>query len=710
MTPPHPREPGAFFFDVDKGIIGIDIETVSGAEIVDYGAWAYSRHPSTRVYVVSWAYAESGETIGPVHRWYPGDTLPPEFVDYVTAGGCLLAHNTSFEIAIWSNILLPRFDWPPFELAQWRDSQASGSELNLPAKLEGLATALGAKVQKDNAGKKLMLRLAKAKTLPGGMIDYPTVSPAELDRLSQYCDDDVLAMLHCWYLMPAMSVRELAIWSLDKRINLRGVYLDRAFAERLRTMAERRSRRLARLAQRSSRYELADSVAPPALKRWLKSHGVDLPRVRKHSKATGKWYWSESTDKRALAEILERRDLKPMVREVLENRQEATKTTSLRKLRRVELMVGGDGRLRNALRYGAASTMRWSSSGLQVHNLPKDRLSPAASERVDLAVERDDLDMLEAHEKRPLEALSQKLRSVVAAAPGHDLIAADFASVEACVCAWLAGHTEKLDFLRDYFVELKRYTRGERMDKPQDLYEFTAESIGSDKRQLGKVAELALQYQMGGLKFADTAAGWGVPLDVSTASQVQKAWRATNRCIVDLWSALHDAAMAAVRERNTSHLVGRLSVRANESCLFIVTPSGGALRYWRPAIVHKTKTVKWYDTDVGEVVEHEFEGPQLQFWSQNDAKSGMSTEDTYGGKLVENVVQRVARDLLGDALLRLESAGYPIVMHVHDSAAAEVPEGTGDVDEFCAIMAEVPRWAEGCPVAADGYRAKRFRG
>jgi len=708
MTPS--REPGAFFFDVNKGVVGVDIETVSAADLSDYGAWAYSRHPSTRVYVLSWAYAESAETVGPVHRWYPGDELPRELIDYIGAGGRLLAHNTSFEIAIWSNVLLPRFDWPPCDLSQWRDTQANGCELNLPASLAGLAEALGARVQKDSVGKKLMQRLAKARELGDGLVDYPTATPADLERLSVYCDDDVLSMLHCWFLMDGLSVRELAIWNLDKKINLRGVYLDQKFAARLRSMAERRVRRLARSAQRASRYELADSVASPALKRWLKSHGVELPRVQKRSPATGRWYWSESTDKRALAEILGRHDLKPSVREVLENRVEATKITSLRKLRRVDLMVGGDGRLRNALRYGAASTMRWSSSGLQVHNLPKDRLTASASYLVDMAIARNDMELLERAEARPLEALSQKLRSVVAAAPGHDLIAADFSSIEACVCAWVADQTDKLEFLHTYFRELDRFRQGEIDDKPQDLYEFAAAAVGSDKRQLGKVAELALQYQMGGLKFADTASAWGVSLDASTASQVQKAWRATNGHIVDLWAALQKAAMAAVRERGTSHTVGRLRAWANDSCLFIALPSGGAIRYWRPAIVHKTKKVKWWDVEAGEIVEHEFAGPQLQFWSQNSAKSGMELEDTYGGKLVENVVQRLARDLLADALLRLEAAGYPLVMHVHDSAASEVPEGKGDVREYCAIMAEVPRWAAGCPVAADGYRAKRFRG
>ncbi len=696
----------AFLFDVFKGVIGVDIETCSAAELSDYGAWAYSLHESTHVWVVSFCYAENGD-VGCCWRWYPGDPLPIELVEYLACGGELLAHNAGFEQAIWQNILEPDYGFPALQLDQWLDTQPVGLEANLPMRLEGLASTIGAKVQKDTEGAKLMKKLAKAKPLGDGEYAYPTPTEGELERLALYCDDDVLAMMESWFLLEPLHVTEKQVLALDQRINARGVYLDQTYARKLQRLVKERSDKLADEARRASLFELENAVAPPALKRWLRRRGIPLPTVRKKNKA-GQWYDSETTDARALGVILERDNLPADVRQVLEIRQEATKATSLGKLRRVELMVGADGRLRNAFQYCAAGTGRWSSHGIQAHNLPKDRLSPAASGLVSRAVDEGNLGLLEMIADRPLAALSSKLRGVIAAPPGKDLIAADFASIEACVGAWLAGQEDKLEFLHNYFREIARYRRGERADKPQDLYEFTAESIGSDSRQLGKVAELALQYGMGDFKFASTAADWGVPLELKVAAKVKRAWRGTNKQIVDFWRGLEIAAADAVKAPTSVITVGRLRLWCDDRCLYIELPSGRRIRYWRPHLVTTTKTVKFVDKE-DNIVEKEMTNPELRFWTQNDAKSGMKLESTYGGKLVENVTQAVARDLLAAAMLRIDPL-YPIVAHVHDSIASEVPTGTGDLAEFCYLMSDLPPWALGCPVDSDGYRGKRFRG
>lgn len=701
------RERGAFAFDALKGVVGVDLETCSAADLKHYGAWAYSLHRTTRVWVLSFCYFRRDEPPGDVCRWYPDEPVPLELLDFLHAGGRLLAHNAAFERAIWTNILTPIYGFPEVELGQWVDTQAIGCELNLPRSLEGLAFALGNETQKDKEGAALMRRLAKAEVDDAGEPIYPSCTEEELERLALYCDDDVLAMGEAWDSMEPLPLGEARIWEVDKRINARGVFLDQNYALRVRRLAAMRVERLTEAAQIASFCEIPNAVAPPKLKRWLKSRGVELPKVRKKN-ARGEWYTSESTDKRALDELLQRADLPADVRDVLVSRQEATKETSLRKLRRVDAMVGADGRLRDALQYCAAGTGRWSSSGLQIHNLPKDRLTRSASDLVDLAIDAGCIETLELAEKRPLAALSQKLRSIIAAPPGRELIAADFASIEACVLAWLAGQDDKLEFLHKYFAELRLFRRGERAHKPQDLYEFTAESIGSDSRQLGKVAELALGYGMGDFKFADTATAWGVPLDLPTASKVKRAWRATNRHIVEFWRELEDAAISAVRAPGAVLQVGKLRIASTPACLAIALPSRRIVRYWRPSVEVTTKTVRWFNDEAG-VVESELESPELRFWSQNEARNGMSPETTYGGKLVENVTQAVARDLLAEALLRVDPL-YPVVMHVHDSIASEVDEGAGDVDEFCELMSTVPNWATGCPIDADGYRSKRFRG
>ncbi len=707
--------PGASF-DVVRGIIGADLESTSCVELPDVGAWAYSRHESTRVYVLSWCYAEgtwneaTGQWVnvrlGSVRRWSPGQPVPKLLSEFVAAGGRLLAHNASFEGAIWSNILAPLHGFPAFGPAQWCDSQSSGLELNLPAKLEGLAEALGSPVKKDNVGHRLMLKMSRLDANGECAHDIPE----NRERLGAYCDDDVSAMLHAWFRMPPLSTLEERARRLDQKINARGVYLDRELAGKLQRLALKRTERLERAACRLTGFEVANAVEPRALKAWLRARGVALPMATRKKK-DGTFHKTESTAKGALAEILARPGLDPLVRQVLDLRAEATKATSLAKLARVETMVGGDGRLRNALKFHAASTGRWSSTGLQIHNLPKDRLSPASSALVSMLVDREDLDGLELVERSPLAAMSQKLRSVISAAPGCDLIAADYSAIEARVLAWLAGQADAVGFFHVYDRELAewRAAGSPKGGKPVDYYEFTAAGIGSDDRQLGKVAALALGYGMGAVKFHGTAADWGVPISLKLARQVQKAWRATNVMVVAFWKELENAFRAVVQDRTQSVVVGRLRVYGTPHCVFIRLPSGRSIRYWRPSLRYAKKMVKVVD-DEGAIVEREFETMEIAFWTPNPAKNGLTIETTYSGKLVENVTQGVSRDILSEGLLRLDSTGYPLVMHVHDSAAGEVPEGTGDVDEFCALMAALPAWADGCPVAAEGYRAKRFRG
>jgi DNA polymerase len=433
---------------------------------------------------------------------------------------------------------------------------------------------------------------------------------------------------------------------------------------------------------------------------WLKYRGVVLPK-RTRKKKDGSYHKTETIDKLAVVELL-RGELPEDVRLMLRNRAEASKAASLAKLNRVEPMVGTDGRLRFALNYCGAHTGRWTSEGLQLHNLPKNQLTAAASALVRDLVEAEDPQALELVEARPLEALSQMLRSVVVAPPGRELIGADFSAIEARVCAWLAGQDDVVMFFHEF--DAQRRAGG----KPKDFYIFTAESIDSDERQLGKVAALALQYGMGDVTFAGTAAKWGVPLTLLRARQVKLSWRLVNRCIAQWWRDLEDAAFAAVLEPGSKHRAGRVSFRSTGKVLLMRLPSGRSIRYWQPSIVLKTRVFQLVD-DEGKQVQKSVTREELQFWKP--ARGAMVAETTYGGKLAENATQAVARELLAAGLVRLDGvAPYELVIHVHDSAAAEVPEGEGDPADFADRLAAAPPWAAGCPVAAEGWRDRRFRG
>lgn len=296
---------------------------------------------------------------------------------------------------------------------------------------------------------------------------------------------------------------------------------------------------------------------------------------------------------------------------------------------------------------------------------------------------------------RPLEAVSNWLRSIIVAAPGHELIAADFNAIEARVLAWLAGESAVLGALAD---------------PARDVYVEAARTVGSQDRWLGKLCALALGYSMGAIKFATTAASQGIVLPLKEARRITFAWREANQNIVSLWSKLEDACRAAIASRGVVIPVGEfLRVAANKECLQIRLPSGRVIRYWRPSVRTVTKKIQTVDED-GEIVEVERETEEIRFWTSGANAVDMMPESTYGGKLVENVTQGISRDLLGEALLRLESAGYPVVVHVHDSIVSEVTMGSGSVEQFCSIMETRPSWAADLPLKCEGYRGVRFKG
>jgi len=681
-----------------KGILAVDIETASAADLKRVGQWAYAADESTDVYCVVFGYAERDGRYNYV-TWEPGDELPGGVVDFITAGGKVVAHNASFEISIWRNILEPRYGFPALELEQVDDTQIRGLAVNLPMSLGGLAKALGCPVQKDTEGKALMLKMCKLTAAGVGRWSNAHDTRPNRARLVAYCRDDVGATLDCFYRLKPLGIAEELAYRVDKRINARGVYLDRKFAEDCMAVV------LARKAELDTEVltgatdwraiHVKDSRNPSALKVFLKAHGVAIPTRTRKKTVDGKVVHrkSESTDKAAVVEMLAQEDVHPDVRMVLQNRLESTKATSLSKLARVADMVGRDGRLRFALQLYGAGTGRWTSSGLQVHNLPKDKLGDLA-DAVRECIRGRDLEGLKFLVDRPLEAVSSCLRSILCAAPGKELIAADWSAIEARVVAWLAGQADVLDV----------FARGE------DIYVKAARDIGSDSRPLGKVATLALGYGMGVLTFVATAAKWGIALDLKEARRIQKAWREANAAIVGFWRDIEEAAKLAIDEPGTTFRAGRISAIASRGCLGLILPSGRTLRYWRPRLVMTETTIKIVD-DEGNIEEKDIVREEIRFFTMGKDKSSMVEESTYGGKLAENVTQAVARDLLAAATVRLDREDpYRLVMHVHDSLVAEVDAGEGSVQHFEQALAVAPTWAGGLPLAAEGYRSTYFRG
>jgi DNA polymerase len=486
----------------------------------------------------------------------------------------------------------------------------------------------------------------------------------------------------------SLSSTERKVLFLDAVVNDRGIALDRKAAELAQKIADEWRARLSR--------EICvlthDAVTSPSqtgkLRQWLFEQGFPVPNI----------------DGQQLQSLL-KMDLPPEVRRVVEIRAEAAKT-SVSKLATLLARCSPDGRLRDNLTYHGASTGRWTASGAQLHNLPRPATlaelgpNPIEASRViaDIA-DGHDADLIDIIWGPPLSVISQCLRGMLVASEGHELFVADFNAIEARVLAWLAG--------QDDLVELFRTGGDPYRALASVIYNVNADDIAknSRERQVGKQSVLGAGYQMGWRKFQASLAQKGIVIDDELARHTIKTYRAKNDAIRQFWRDLEQAALSAVGNPGKICEAGahRVKFVVRDNILWMRLPSGRRLAYCNP---HLCERAFEYEDDDGEIVI----GTKtvVAYWAQ-DAKKVWSLRYGYGGLWCENAVQATARDLLAEAMLRLEESGYRIVLTVHDEIVAEVPAGAGDVGEFETIMAMAPGWAEGCPIKAEGWRGTRYR-
>tara|TARA_S200002703_G_scaffold158798_1_gene170156 strand:+ start:10646 stop:12730 length:2085 start_codon:yes stop_codon:yes gene_type:complete len=692
LSKPGPDALGQRPLDVVRDWIVLDFETASFLDLLRVTADVYASHPSTHVYLGMVGVHRSTGASTDVWSWRPGARLPEFIIEFIKNGGRVVCWNNEFERALHRHILLPRYDWPEIAPSQWRDAQANSVAAAFPAKLDlcVLATASGEVLKKDKQGHKLMKEMTLTVPKVEGGWYRPHETPENIARLERYCAVDILTTGSVYYRLPALTPTEHRVWQEDQAINTRGVYLDTERAGKMAQLAVKREKALALRVSELTGGVLTSVKGHPPFRRWLYSKGV----IKQDA----------SVAKDVIETLLERDDLDPLVREVCEIRLETGKLTSLAKLKRLPDALSKDGRARGMFGYHRAHTGRWNSFILQLHNLRKDRRPTDVQELCALAIDSVDLDSLDMF-WAPLDALSQAMRSLVVAAPGHDMIAADYSAIEARVLPWAANDEKKLQFLRDYDAAMLAWN-GDKRTKPKDIYELNAERMNSDDRQLGKVQELGLGYQMGARTFLATAASWGIKLTKKEAGTAHGVWRDNNQPIRQFWIDLEDAFADVIRTKKPQ-TAGRLHLSAMGGSVVIRLPSGRHLWYHDARLIPGKRKMPYMTRD-GEEKVFESDRPAIRFLTATGA--GMRPTTTYGGKLTENVTQAIARDCLAHALLTLRDTPYKVMLHVHDSIASEVPKGQGDVREFEQLICQAPAWAKGLPLVAEGYRSHRFKG
>jgi DNA polymerase len=650
-----------------------DLETRSTVNLTLSGAWKYAAHPNTSVLCMYIAIDDAEP-----ERWLPGDSIPAAFIaaSQHPDGWKLIAHSHEFERAIYELNLMPRFGFPPIELAAQHCTQQLASRNAYPAELGLLCQALGLPYRKDRAAAKAMRELSRPRK-PRRSEDpnqvYWVEDAVKLQLLCERCRLDVIATRAVWahprLQHPSATERHSQI--LDATINRRGIRLDRSFVEAAQTLAiqERNAINL-RLAQLTT----GSITSVDQVKRF-----VDLINAHGHAMTT--------LNKRGVAAVLANKP-DEFVRELLELRRKGARASARKFSRMLMYANEQDDRLRGTLRWHGGGPGRWVGLGPQLHNL----------DRNDLGVPLDAIELVRTGDRvrlaqfgNPLTLIGSLARGALCAAPGHEFLIFDYSAIESRVLAWLADETWKLDAYRqfdltgDMRIEPYRIVASRMLNKDLD-------AISKVDRQTGKIGDLSAG-------FGGSVGAWRKLVvddrpDNAIKADIEK-WRRAHPRVVKFW---HDLARCIRIAIKTGQMVyvgtppgPTITAHFEVGHLYLILPSGRAITYPEPRLVPS-----------------KFEGYPPDVMFKDNARKQWKETRAWHGTFTENVVQGTARDILVAAIARVEAQGLPVVLHVHDDLVIEVPTGSITPYEFQQIALEAVPWISGLPLAGKARAAQCY--
>ena len=679
---------GKVVTDIDQ-LLFLDLETRGTVDLRKTGAYVYASDPSTSVTVARLAIGMEEPW-----EWRPGRELLPKYLKHLEDPTKeVVAHNAQFERLLIEGVLHPCHGWPLVAIDRWICTMARARAQALPASLDGAGMALGLPLKKDGDGWRLMLQMCKPRRMADGSLAW-WEDEDRMTRLSDYCSVDVKVERQIYRSTAALPQPELDVWDLTETMNDRGVRFDLGFVEAASIVAEETVALLNHDMNLLTAGVVKTASNIGALKKWLMKRGVDLsppPDLAREGELLEDL--EEVEPEEEVIPDLRRRDVQRLIadprvglleKSVLRCRLEAGKI-SVKKLAAISDRSNADGRVRGLLGYHGASTGRYISQGLQVQNFPRDVV-------YDWDGHRELLDhgaaMVDAIAGPPLDVISKMLRGAIIPADGHEIAAGDFAAVEAAGAAWLSGQND--------LVEAFRSRRKIYEELGARVYGVDPASVTKDSkiRFVGKTLSLGCGYGMGWYKFRETCiAQAGVLLAPEEAERAVGVYRETYAQIPLLWRDMNQAAIDAVRHPGQATAVagGRIRFRMDRKWLRLRLPSGRYLWFSQPLI------------ETGR-----FGNDCVSYMAVNSLTKRWERQQTYGGRLVEYAVQGLCSDLLVHAAMKLETAGYRPLTLIHDEVIAEPRVGFGSIDEMCSIMSELPDWASGFPLRAEGTRGPRY--
>ena len=653
----------------DRRRLLIDLETYSSVDISKAGAFKYVESPDFEILLLAYA-------------WNDG---PVEVLDLTTIEGRLVvqdiiaglldpdtvkvAHNSAFERAC-----LTKYLGQDLPAEEWEDTMVLAAMNGLPMSLDAAGAALQLQDQKIKEGTSLITYFCKpckpTLTNGGRTRNLPEHAPEKWERFVEYCRRDVEVEQAIYYRLKDFPVPdwERKVWALDARINERGVLVDTELAEAAIAVDEAFTAEHSAELKRLTGLENPNSVAQ--LKGWLEAVGVQV----------------DTLNKATVADLLTTVP-DPTTRQVLTLRQQLGKT-STKKYQAMTTAACADDRVRGILQYyGAGRTGRWAGRLLQVQNLPQNHLDDIGVVRE--LVRQRGLETLELAFDNVPDVLSQLIRTALVAKPGHTFLVVDYAAIEARVIAYLAGETWRMAVFAEG-GDIYCSSASQMFKVP-----VVKHGINGHLRQKGKIAELACGYG-GGVGALKAFGADKMGLSEQEMQDIVSQWRQASPTIPAFWRAAENAAKRALRNPGQTFWVqddhtprakvaAPIIYRKDANALRCKLPSGRVLTYWGARL----------------------ENGSIVFMGQNQTTRKWEKTDTWGGKLVENIVQAVARDCLAVSLLRLDAACYDICFHVHDEVVIEAPEGSR-WEDAAAIMGQPIDWAPGLLLRGDGYETKFY--
>lgn len=637
--------------------LGIDIETYSPIPLPKAGVYKYVSHPDFKILLISYQFeGEEVETID----LESGDEVPERLTLALKDPNILkTAFNAQFEINCFN-----QYEELETDITQWECTKVKAGMLNYPMKLEHCAKALKLGEQKDPIGTKLI----KLFSVPNkfGKQNKPSEYPTQWNQYKAYNVKDVVVeqAIRKKLKFFKISRKENSIWLLDQKINSRGIRLDYELAANAVKINNIHNNFLINQAIELTGLSNPNSVKQ--LKEWIlqeTDHSIESL-----NKETVKELIKEHSDERVLG--------------MLKIRQELAKS-SVKKYLAMLHCICNDGRAKGLLEfYGATKTGRWAGRLIQVQNLTKTKMDNLPLARQ--LVKANDIESLYLLYDNITDLLSRLIRTAFIPSPNHSLLVSDFSAIEARVVAWFANEKWRLEVFRSHGKIYE--ASGARM------FNTTIEAVAADKEGLrfkAKTAELALGYQ-GGKGSLDRMDTMGLKTGLTDEQKIElvRLWREANPNIVKFWYDVERAAINAVANPGEIFRLPYLKFYVRNSMLYIELPSGRCLCYVEP----------WLQ-------KNSFGKQAVWFWGLDQETKKWSKQNTYGGKLVENIVQGTSRDLLAEKMLLLDMDEFPILMHIHDEVVIDVPNESAveKLNKCNIIMRQPVMWAPGLPLNSESF-------